>query len=179
MSHATTLGELKASNYQVLPVREEMRLNLMRKLQAREAVFPDIVGYQDTVIPQIVNAILSGQDIILLGERGQAKSRIIRSLTSLLDERTPVLTDVDIPENPFAPISAQGKNVVEKQGDAAAIKWVTAEMRYGEKLATPDITIADLIGEVDPIKIAEGRYLSDEEALHFGLIPHTLSLIHI
>ena len=173
MSHPTTLGELKARNYQVLPVREEMRLNLMRKLQAREAVFPDIVGYQDTVIPQIVNAILSGQDIILLGERGQAKSRIIRSLTSLLDERTPVLADADIPENPFAPISAQGKKVVEKQGDAAAIKWVTAEMRYGEKLATPDITIADLIGEVDPIKIAEGRYLSDEEALHFGLIPHT------
>lgn len=173
MSEAKTLGELKSSNYQVLPVREEMRRNLMRKLQAREEVFPDIVGYQDTVIPQIENAILSGQDIILLGERGQAKSRIIRSLTCLLDEVTPILADAEIPENPFTPISAQGKKIIEEEGDNATIRWITPEMRYGEKLATPDITIADLIGEVDPIKIAEGRYLSDEEALHFGLIPHT------
>lgn len=173
MTEAKTLGELKSSNYQVLPVREEMRRNLMALLQAKEEVFPEIVGYQDTVIPQLQNAILSGQDVILLGERGQAKSRIIRSLTNLLDEWTPVLADAEIPENPFAPISAQGKKVVAEQGDDAAVTWIHRDIRYGEKLATPDITIADLIGEVDPIKIAEGRYLSDEDALHFGLIPHT------
>jgi len=173
VTEARTLGELKASNYQILPVREEMRRNLMARLQAKEDVFPNIIGYQETVIPQIENAILSGQDIILLGERGQAKSRIIRSLTSLLDPWTPVLAEVEIPENPYAPVSAQGRKIIAEQGDAAAITWISPDQRYGEKLATPDITIADLIGEVDPIKIAEGRYLSDEEALHFGLIPHT------
>ena len=173
MTEAKTLGELKSSGYQVLTVRQEMRKNLISKLQAKEDVFPNIVGYQDTVIPQLENAILSGQDVILLGERGQAKSRIIRSLTSLLDEWTPVLADVEIPENPYAPISAQGKKMLLEQGEEAPIKWIHRDTRYGEKLATPDITIADLIGEVDPIKIAEGRYLSDEEALHFGLIPHT------
>ena len=173
MTEAKTLGELKSSGYQVLTVKQEMRRNLISKLQAKEDVFPNIVGYQDTVIPQLENAILSGQDVILLGERGQAKSRIIRSLTSLLDEWTPVLADVEIPENPYAPISAQGKKILLEQGEQAPIKWIHRDTRYGEKLATPDITIADLIGEVDPIKIAEGRYLSDEEALHFGLIPHT------
>tara|TARA_B100000809_G_scaffold15149_1_gene13701 strand:+ start:166 stop:1560 length:1395 start_codon:yes stop_codon:yes gene_type:complete len=173
VTEAKTLGELKSSGYQVLTVRQEMRKNLISKLQAKEDVFPNIVGYQDTVIPQLENAILSGQDVILLGERGQAKSRIIRSLTSLLDEWTPVLADVEIPENPYAPISAQGKKILLEQGEEAPIKWIHRDTRYGEKLATPDITIADLIGEVDPIKIAEGRYLSDEEAIHFGLIPHT------
>ncbi len=173
MTEAKTLGELKSSGYQVLTVRQEMRKNLISTLQAKETVFPNIVGYQDTVIPQLENAILSGQDMILLGERGQAKSRIIRSLTSLLDEWTPILADVEIPENPYAPISAQGKKILLERGEEAPIKWIHRDTRYGEKLATPDITIADLIGEVDPIKIAEGRYLSDEEALHFGLIPHT------
>ena len=173
MTQAKTLGELKSSGYHVLTVRQEMRRNLISKLQAKEDVFPNIVGYQDTVIPQLENAILSGQDVILLGERGQAKSRIIRSLTSLLDEWTPVLAGVEIPENPYAPISAQGKKILLEQGEQAPTKWIHRDTRYGEKLATPDITIADLIGEVDPIKIAEGRYLSDEEALHFGLIPHT------
>ena len=173
MTKAKTLGELKAQNYQVLPVREEMRRNLMTRLQAGDEVFPGIVGYQDTVIPQLENAILSGQDIILLGERGQAKSRIIRSLTSLLDEWTPVLAGVDIPENPYAPISAQARKLLSEEGDKAEISWLHRDERYGEKLATPDITIADLIGEIDPIKIAEGKYLSDEEALHFGLVPHS------
>jgi len=173
VTEAKTLGELKSSGHRVLNVRQEMRKNLISKLQAKEDAFPNIVGYQDTVIPQLENAILSGQDVILLGERGQAKSRIIRSLTSLLDEWTPVLEDVEIPENPYAPISAQGKKILLEQGDEAAIKWLHRDTRYGEKLATPDITIADLIGEIDPIKIAEGRYLADEEALHFGLIPHT------
>ncbi|MEX0942604.1 MAG: sigma 54-interacting transcriptional regulator [Pseudomonadales bacterium] len=172
-SQAKTLGELRDSGYEVLPVREELRRNLMKKLGDNEETFPGIVGYDDTVIPQLQNAVLSGQDIILLGERGQAKSRIIRSLTSLLDEWTPILDGVEIPENPFRPISAQGKKLVEEMGDNAPVRWLHRDARYGEKLATPDITIADLIGEVDPIKIAEGRYLSDEEALHFGLVPHT------
>lgn len=173
MTEAKTVGDLKSSGYKILPVREEMRQNLIRQLQQGEDAFPGVIGYQDTVIPQLQNAILSGQDIILLGERGQAKSRIIRSLTSLLDEYTPILDGVEIPENPYAPISAQGRALVEEHGDATPIRWLHRDSRYGEKLATPDITIADLIGEVDPIKIAEGRYLSDVDALHFGLIPNT------
>jgi len=172
-AQAKTLGELRASGYKVLPVRDEMRRNLMKKLADKEDVFPGIIGYDDSVIPQLQNAVLSGQDIILLGERGQAKSRIIRSLTSLLDEWTPIIDGAEIPENPFHPISLQGRTLVADKGDDTPIRWLHRDQRYGEKLATPDITIADLIGEVDPIKIAEGRYLSDEEALHFGLVPHT------
>jgi len=172
-NQAKTLGELKAQGIEVVPVRIELRRNLIKLLKEGGDIFPGVIGYDDTVVPQLQNAILSGQDIILLGERGQAKSRIIRSLVSLLDEWTPMLDAVEIPENPFAPISAQGKALVAEKGDDSPIRWMHRSLRYGEKLATPDITIADLIGEVDPIKIAEGRYLSDEDALHFGLIPHT------
>ncbi|MCC7088509.1 MAG: magnesium chelatase [Chloroflexi bacterium] len=168
-----TVGELKTSGYQVLPVREEMRKNLIAKMRAGEDLFPGIYGYEETVIPHIVNAILAGQDIIFLGERGQAKSRIIRSLTSLLDEEIPVLAGCEIPENPFHPITQAGRDVVAGKGDAAELEWISRDQRYGEKLATPDITIADLIGEVDPIKVAEGRYLSDELTIHYGLIPRT------
>lgn len=173
MTEAKTISDLKTSGYRILPVREEMRQNLINKLRDGLEIFPGIIGYQETVIPQLQNAILSGQDIIMLGERGQAKSRIIRALTSLLDEYTPILDNVEIPENPFAPISVQGRKLVEELADQAPVRWLHRDERYSEKLATPDITIADLIGEVDPIKIAEGRYLSDEEALHLGLIPHT------
>ncbi|MGE3857444.1 MAG: sigma 54-interacting transcriptional regulator [Dehalococcoidia bacterium] len=168
-----TLGALKAANIAVLPVRQELRKNLIAKIRSGERLFPGVVGYDDTVIPQLENAILSGQDIILLGERGQAKSRIIRALTSLLDEYTPVLAGCEIPENPYEPITPLGRQIVEEQGDNAPIAWVHRDDRYGEKLATPDITIADLIGEVDPIKVAEGRYLSDAFTIHYGLIPHT------
>jgi len=168
-----TLGELKASGYKVLPVREEMRRNLIEKIRRGERLFPGIYGYDETVIPHIVNAILAGQDILFLGERGQAKSRIIRSLVSLLDEYTPVLAGCEIPENPYAPITKQGRDIVAEAGDDAPIEWLHRSERYGEKLATPDITIADLIGEVDPIKVAEGRYLSDELTIHYGLIPRT------
>lgn len=168
-----TLGALRESGYEVVPVREEMRRNLIVKLEEGEDIFPGIVGFDETVIPQVENAILAGQDIILLGERGQAKSRIIRMLTSLLDEWTPVIEGAEIPENPFAPITAQGREIVTKDGEDTAISWLHRDARYGEKLATPDITIADLIGEVDPIKIAEGRYLSDELTIHYGLIPRT------
>ncbi|MEX2032134.1 MAG: magnesium chelatase, partial [Dehalococcoidia bacterium] len=157
-----TLGQLKAAGIKILPVREEMRRNLIVKIRSGEDIFPGIVGYEDTVVPQLQNAILSGQDIILLGERGQAKSRIIRSLVSLLDEWTPVLEGCEIPEDPFNPISPVGKRLVEEHGDDTPVRWMHRSERYGEKLATPDITIADLIGEIDPIKVAEGRYLSDE-----------------
>lgn len=168
-----TLGQLKASGYEVLPVREEMRRNLIQKIRNGEEIFPGIVGYDDDVVPQLENAILSGQDVILLGERGQAKSRIIRSLTSLLDEWTPVLDGCEIPENPFHPLSADAKLLIAERGDDAPIRWMHRSERYSEKLATPDITIADLIGEIDPIKVAEGRYLSDELTIHYGLIPRT------
>ncbi len=170
---SSTLGELKKSGYQVLPIREEMQRNLIRKLSAGEALFSGIIGYQDTVIPQLENAILAGQDIVLLGERGQAKTRMLRSLVDLLDEYTPVIAGVEIPENPYDPISAEAKTLVAEQGDDTPISWLHRDQRYGEKLATPDITVADLIGEVDPIKVAEGRYLSDELTLHYGLIPKT------
>ena len=168
---ATTLGELKAAGYRALPVKGEMRRNLIAKLRAGEALCPGIVGYEETVLPQLANAILGGQDIILLGERGQAKSRIARGLVALLDDEIPVLKETEIPEDPFHPATAQGRALVEEHGDDTAIAWLPHAERYAEKLATPDITIADLIGEVDPIKVAEGRYLGDELTLHFGLVP--------
>lgn len=166
-----TFGELKSSGFQVLPVKAELRRNLINKLRDREPLFPGVMGYDHSVIPQLTNALLGSQDIILLGERGQAKSRIMRSLTSLLDEWTPVLDGTEIPENPFQPITSLGRSLIEEHGDSTSIKWLHRDDRYAEKLATPDITIADLIGEVDPIKIAEGRYLSDELTLHYGLVP--------
>ncbi len=170
-SRPTTLGALKASGYKFHPVKHEIRRNLVGKLQANEPLFPGMIGYDDTVIPMIVNGLLSCQDFILLGERGQAKSKLVRSLTALLDEVLPVLRDAEIPESPFAPITSLGKSLIAEQGNDAAIRWLHRDERYAEKLATPDITIADLIGEIDPIKIAEGRYLADESTLHFGLIP--------
>ena len=171
--HTTTLGGLRRSGYRVRPVREEMRANLIEALSTGVNLFPGIQGFDETVIPQLENAILSGHDIILLGTRGQAKSRLIRTLTTLLDEWTPTIAGAEIPENPYAPISEQGRQVIEEFGDDAPIYWMNRDERYGEKLATPDITIADLIGEVDPIKVAEGRYLSDELTIHYGLIPRT------
>ena len=170
---ATTVRELREAGYEPVSVREEMRLNLIAGLREERDLFPGIVGYDETVLPRLQNAILSAQDIILLGERGQAKTRIIRGLTALLDEWMPVLDGVEIPENPYAPISAPGRRLVDEFGENAPIRWVHRSERYAEKLATPDITIADLIGEIDPIKVAEGRYLSDELTMHYGLIPHT------
>src|SRR5215469_16325673 len=168
-----TIRQLRASGYHVLGVKEEMRKNLVGKIRAGEEVFPGIVGYEDTVIPQIENALLSGQDIVLLGERGQAKTRIARSLINLLDEETPVIAGCEISDNPFAPICKACQLRVAEEGDDTPIHWLPREARYGEKLATPDITIADLVGEVDPIRVAEGRYLSDELTIHYGLIPRT------
>jgi magnesium chelatase subunit I len=168
-----TLGELRRSEYQVLPVKEEMRKNLIHKLRNNEKIFPGIVGYDETVIPQVENAILSGQDIIFLGERGQAKTRMARALINLLDEEIPIIKGSEVNDNPYAPISAEGRRLVQEYGDDVEIEWLPREARYGEKLATPDITIADLIGDVDPIKVAEGRYLSDELTIHYGLLPRT------
>ena len=171
MGKPQTLKELKKSRYRLLSLREELRKNLIARIKAGQPMFPDIIGYEETVIPQIENAILSGHDMIFLGERGQAKSRLIRNLTHLMDEEIPVVKGCEINDNPLAPVckSCQGKAL--ECGDSLEIEWRTRERRYAEKLATPDVTIADLIGEVDPIKVAEGKYLSDEEVIHFGLIP--------
>src|SRR5919109_5302425 len=169
----TTLGELRRSEYRVLPIKEEMRKNLLAKMRRGDALFPGIIGYDDTVIPQIENAILSGQDIVLLGERGQAKTRLARLLTGLLDELVPVLAGCEINDDPLAPICAACKYRIANDGDSVEIVWLTPDRRYSEKLATPDISIADLIGEVDPIKVAEGRYLADELTIHYGLLPRT------
>ena len=168
-----TIGELRRIDYQVQPIRDEMRQNLVKKLKTGEQLFPGIVGYEDSVIPQLENAILAGQDVILLGERGQAKSRIIRSLVNLLDNETPAIAGCEISDNPFNPVCRACRDKCEEMGDKVEITWLPREARYSEKLATPDISIADLIGEVDPIRIAEGRYLSDELTIHFGLIPRT------
>ena len=168
-----TIGALRKSKYEVLPVREELRKNLIAKIQAEEVVFPGIVGFENTVIPQLENAILAGQDIILLGERGQAKSRIIRSMTNLLDEEIPKITECEINDNPYDPICRPCRDKVAEMGDNTPLEWLSRDDRYSEKLATPDISIADLIGEIDPIKIAEGHYLSDEMAIHYGLVPRT------
>jgi len=168
-----TLGELKKGNYPVYSVKAEMRKNLIEKIRGNESFFPGIIGYEETVIPQLENAILSGQDVIFLGERGQAKTRMIRSLIHLLDEEIPVLAGCEINDNPFHPICRSCSEKIQTLGDKAEIAWINREQRYAEKLATPDVTIADLIGEVDPIKVAEGRYLSDELTIHYGLIPRT------
>ncbi len=168
-----TVGDLKKSGYQVLPVREEMRANLLRLLAVGEPMLPGIIGYEETVIPEIENAVLAGHHIVFLGERGQAKSRIIRGLVSLLDEYVPIIREAEIPENPFTPLTPLSRRLLADHGDALEITWLARDDRYAEKLATPDVAVADLIGEVDPIKVAEGRYLANEETIHYGLIPRT------
>ena len=150
-----------------------MRRNLLQRLRDRKPIFPGIVGYDETVVPQISNAIISGHDVILLGERGQAKSRLMRSMTDLLDPLVPVLEGCEINDHPYSPICSRCRGLVAERGEEAPVDWLPRDRRYGEKLATPDISIADLIGEVDPIKVAEGRYLSDELTIHYGLVPRT------
>src|ERR1700736_2843035 len=170
---AATVGDLRRSEYRVVPVKAELRRNLIRKLGAGEELFPGIRGYDDSVIPQIQNAVLAGQDIVLLGERGQAKSRLIRALTSLLDDVIPAIAGCEINDDPYSPICRRCRDLVAEHGDATELAWLGRDQRYSEKLATPDTSIADLIGEVDPIRVAEGRYLSDELTIHYGLIPRT------
>ncbi|HLG66691.1 MAG TPA: sigma 54-interacting transcriptional regulator [Acidimicrobiales bacterium] len=166
-----TLGDLRESGWQSVPVAEELRRNAAARIAAGEPLVDGVFGFEDTVIPQLENALLAGHDMILLGERGQAKTRIIRSLVDLLDEWLPVVAGSEINDDPYRPTSRYAREMVAEKGDATPVAWVHRSERYGEKLATPDTSIADLIGEVDPIKIAEGRYLSDELALHYGLVP--------
>ncbi|MDQ3310230.1 MAG: sigma 54-interacting transcriptional regulator, partial [Gemmatimonadota bacterium] len=171
-SQPQTLGALKASGYQPRSVKTEIRENLIGKLRSGETLFPGIVGYEDTVVPSLVNAVLARHNFILLGLRGQAKSRILRQLVNLLDPEIPVLSGTETNDNPFAPISKQGRLLVEEEGDNASITWIPRESRYVEKLATPDVTVADLIGDMDPIRAARGGHLlSDELTMHFGLLP--------
>ena len=172
-TRAGTLGELKSSGWRSLPVKEEMRRNAVAKIIAGKPMFAGVLGYEHTVMPQLENALLAGHDIIFLGERGQAKTRIIRSLTGLLDEWMPIVAGSEINDDPYAPVSKHARDLVAELGDETPITWVHRDDRFGEKLATPDTSIADLIGEVDPIKVAEGRYLSDELTLHYGLVPRT------
>jgi magnesium chelatase subunit I len=174
MSKPATIGELKRSGYTVVSVKDEMRRNLIRQLKEKENIFPGIIGYEKTVIPELVNAILSKHDFILLGLRGQAKTRILRNLINLLDEEIPVIKDAPLNDNPFAPISRVAMDLVEKQGDDTPITWMRREERYGEKLATPDVTVADLIGDIDPIKAATQKlHYADERVMHFGVIPRS------
>jgi magnesium chelatase subunit I len=168
-----TLGELKASGYRSVPVKDEMRRNLIAKIRSGTSLFPDILGYEDTVVPQIQNAILSRHDMLFLGLRGQAKTRMLRQLVHLLDDAMPIIEGSEVHDDPYAPLSKEARDRVAVLGDSTPIAWVGRDQRYQEKLATPDVTIADLIGEVDMIKHAEGRYLSNELTMHFGLIPRT------
>lgn len=166
-----TLGDLHDSGYRGVSVKEEMRLNMIEKLKKHTPIFQNILGFDQTVIPQVENAILAGHDMILLGERGQAKTRLVRSLVDFLDEFIPVIKGCEINDNPFAPICKECQLKVIELGNRVEIAWLHRSSRYAEKLATPDVTIADLIGEIDPVKLAEGRYLSDERVIHYGLIP--------
>ncbi|MCY4162606.1 MAG: magnesium chelatase [bacterium] len=169
----STLGALKAAGWESVSVKEEIRRNAIAKIQAGENLFDGIWGYQDTVIPQIETALLAGHDVILLGERGQAKTRMIRAVLQLLDKHIPVIAGSEINDDPYNPISKYARELIAQKGDDTPIAWVQRNQRYGEKLSTPDTSIADLIGEVDPIKVAEGRYLSDELTIHYGLVPRT------
>jgi len=173
MSRPSTLGDLRANGWESRPVKEEVRANAIARISAGEAPVTGVLGYEDTVIPQLENALLAGHDVIFLGERGQAKTRMIRSLTQLLDEWMPIVAGSEINDDPYNPVSHHARLLVAERGDDTPIDWVHRDRRFGEKLATPDTSIADLIGEVDPIKVAEGRYLSDELTIHFGLVPRT------
>src|SRR6478735_6257795 len=173
MSRPATLGQLRESGWESVPVKEEVRRNAAARISAGEPLMDGVLGYEDTVLPQLENALLAGHDVIFLGERGQAKTRMIRSLTNLLDEWLPIVAGSEINDDPYNPVSKHARDLIVEQGDDAPIAWVHREDRFGEKLATPDTSIADLIGEVVPIKVAEGRYLSDELTLHYGLVPRT------
>ncbi|MEU2348276.1 sigma 54-interacting transcriptional regulator [Modestobacter sp. NPDC049651] len=169
----TTLGELRASGAAFRPVKAEIRDNLLARLAAGEPSLPGIVGFEDTVLPEVERALIAGHDLVLLGERGQGKTRLIRTLVGLLDEWTPVLVGSELNEHPLAPISVWGHRQVAEHGDAAPVGWLHRSERFGEKLATPDTSVGDLIGDVDPIKVAEGRTLGDPETVHYGLVPRT------
>ncbi|HEV3401189.1 MAG TPA: sigma 54-interacting transcriptional regulator [Acidimicrobiales bacterium] len=173
MSRPATLGQLTESGWQSVSVKEEVRRNTAARIAAGRPVVDGVLGFDDTVLPQLENALLAGHDIVFLGERGQAKTRLIRSLAELLDEWVPVVAGSEINDDPYHPVSRHARDLVREHGDDTPVEWVQRHSRFGEKLATPDTSIADLIGEVDPIKVAEGRYLADELTLHYGLVPRT------
>ncbi len=168
-----TIGQLRDNGWESRPVKEEIRANAVARIAGGEPLFERVLGFEQTVLPQLENALLAGHDIIFLGERGQAKTRMIRSLTGLLDEWMPIIAGSEINDDPYAPVSRYARDLVAEHGEDTPVTWVHRDDRFGEKLATPDTSIADLIGEVDPIKVAEGRYLSDELTLHYGLVPRT------
>lgn len=172
MKESRTLGELRQGAYRPEPIKQELRRNTLRLLRAGTPLFPGVVGYERTVIPEIVNALLSRHDFILLGLRGQAKTRLVRGLTAFMDALVPAIEGSPFHDDPLAPVSAIGRRIVADAGDDTPIIWVTPEDRFLEKLATPDVTISDLIGDIDPIKAAnEGRHLDDEEIIQFGMVP--------
>jgi magnesium chelatase subunit I len=170
---ASTLGELKASGHEHRSVKEELRNNLLARLRAGEDAFPGIVGFGQTVLPHLERAIIAGHDVILLGERGQGKTRLIRTLTGLLDEWTPTVTGCEINDHPYAPACARCRRLAAELADDMPVSWRSRDDRYGEKLATPDTSVGDLIGDIDPVKVAEGRTLGDPETIHYGLVPRT------
>src|SRR5476651_2195285 len=169
----STLGQLRKSSYKSKTVKEEIRDNLVVSIRNKENPFTGILGYEDTVIPDTERALLSRHNILFLGLRGQAKTRMARQMIDLLDEYIPVIAGSEVNDDPLKPLSKFAKDQIAEHGDETAVHWVHRSERYGEKLATPDVSVADLIGEVDPIKVAEGRYLSDELTIHYGLVPRT------
>ena len=180
MTSPATIGELRASGYVDRSVKQEVAANAARRLAAGQPLVEGLVGFDDTVLPALETALLCGHDLILLGERGQAKSRILRSLVGLLDEAVPIIAGSEVNDHPYRPFSAAARELVAEHGDDTPITWLPRERRYAEKLATPDIAVADLIGDVDPIRVAEGRYLSDELTIHYGLVPrHNRGIIAI
>lgn len=168
-----TLGELRASGHRYRSVKAEIRENLLARLRSGQPRFPGIVGYDDTVLPEVERALLAGHDMVLLGERGQGKTRLIRALVHLLDEWTPVLPGSQLNEHPMRPLTPASRRLVAEAGDDLPVSWLHRDMRYSEKLATPDTSVGDLIGDVDPVRLAEGRTLGDPETIHFGLLPRT------
>jgi magnesium chelatase subunit I len=170
---APTLGELRACGHQFTTVKEEIRRNLLARLRAADDAFPGIIGFGKTVLPHLERAIIAGHDVILLGERGQGKTRLIRTLTGLLDEWTPAVAGCEINDHPYAPVCARCRRLAAELGDDLPVTWRHRDDRYGEKLATPDTSVGDLIGDIDPVKVAEGRTLGDPETVHFGLVPRT------
>jgi magnesium chelatase subunit I len=173
MTSATTIGELRAAGCPDRTVKEELRANLLRQMGRGGELFPSLIGFDDSVLPALERGILAGHDLILLGERGQAKTRLIRHLVELLDEQTPAIEGCEVNDHPYRPICARCRALVAERGDDTPVTWISRDRRYAEKLATPDTAVADLIGDVDPIRVAEGRYLADELTIHYGLIPRT------
>ena len=168
-----TLGQLRASGHVYRTVKQEIRENLLARMRAGQDRFPGIVGFDQTVLPHVERALLAGHDIILLGERGQGKTRLIRTIGGLLDEWTPAVAGCEINDHPYAPVCARCRRLAREQGEDLAVTWQHRSERYGEKLATPDTSVGDLIGDIDPVKVAEGRTLGDPETIHFGMVPRT------